>query len=229
MTLANFNSNFNWQLRMLKEAADCCGIVPPPPPPVPKCLWLGNANNGGDTLSFENPITTWAGDYYFNGVNGQAAYQLDLGVFSLTDQLTPSTFFVWSLEDGGSAPIGWTFNGYQGPVTWTDQYCDTSKGCYETSGTFDTAASVLHCTYLTLSTGHTLDFNFTAGNIDDSSVTIYLQGIFGGQATITSNIDWGNGTYSIKIDNAYNAISPVQIELFDKASTFVSNFAACVL
>lgn len=28
MTLANFNSNFNWQYRMLKEAADCCAIIP---------------------------------------------------------------------------------------------------------------------------------------------------------------------------------------------------------
>ena len=228
MTLANFNSNFNWQLRMLKEAADCCGIIPPIPPPVSKCLWLGNADIGDSWIGFENPSASWSGEYYINGVNGQAAYQSDLGVFSYTDQLTPSTFFVWSLEDGGSAPTGWTYNGGTQQLNWTTSYCDTSKSCFETFGTFDTAASVLRCTYLTLSTGHTLDFSFTSGNIDDSSVTIYLQGIFGGQATITSNIDWGNGTYSIKIDNAYNAISPVQIELFDRASTFVSNFAACV-
>lgn len=36
MTLANFNTNFNWQLRALKQAADCCGIVPYVPP-VPSC------------------------------------------------------------------------------------------------------------------------------------------------------------------------------------------------
>lgn len=41
MTLANFNNNFNWQLRMLKEAADCCGITPdiPQPPLPPLCFW----------------------------------------------------------------------------------------------------------------------------------------------------------------------------------------------
>jgi len=49
MTLANFNSNFNWQLRMLKEAAECCGIVPDlppaPPPPLGDCYWYVQVND----------------------------------------------------------------------------------------------------------------------------------------------------------------------------------------
>jgi len=43
MTLANFNSNFNWQLRALKQATECCGVVPnlpPTPPPAQNC-WCG--------------------------------------------------------------------------------------------------------------------------------------------------------------------------------------------
>lgn len=41
MTLANFNSNFNWQLRALQKAAGCCGIVPnlPPGPPSSEKCW----------------------------------------------------------------------------------------------------------------------------------------------------------------------------------------------
>jgi hypothetical protein len=41
MTLANFKSNFNWQLRALQQLTDCCGVVPndpgPPPPPPTAC------------------------------------------------------------------------------------------------------------------------------------------------------------------------------------------------
>lgn len=35
MTLANFNSNFNWQLKVLQQAVDCCGIIPNLPPSTP--------------------------------------------------------------------------------------------------------------------------------------------------------------------------------------------------
>jgi hypothetical protein len=49
MTLANFNSNFNWQLRALQQAAECCGIVPDlppgPPPPVTDCYWYVQVND----------------------------------------------------------------------------------------------------------------------------------------------------------------------------------------
>ena len=55
MTLANFNSNFNWQLRMLKEAADCCGIVPDlPPAPVVDCYWYTKVHD--NSCSFFNDV-----------------------------------------------------------------------------------------------------------------------------------------------------------------------------
>lgn len=68
MTLANFNSNFNWQLRMLKEAADCCGIIPDvpptPPPPVVDCYWYGKLHDP-NCFSFGAPF---GGDWDLNGV-----------------------------------------------------------------------------------------------------------------------------------------------------------------
>lgn len=66
MTLANFNSNFNWQLRMLKEAAECCGIVPdlpPTPPPVGDCYWYGKLHDASCLGFF-----SFSGDWDLNGV-----------------------------------------------------------------------------------------------------------------------------------------------------------------
>ena len=72
MTLANFNSNFNWQYRMLKEAADCCGIVPDlppaPPPPIVDCYWYATVHDpnciGFGTFAFDwtlNGEPVWTG------------------------------------------------------------------------------------------------------------------------------------------------------------------------
>lgn len=74
MTLANFKSNFNWQYRMLKEAAECCGIVPDlppaPPPPVADCYWYTKVHD--NTCSFFNPVSaTWT----LNGVDVFSGWQ----------------------------------------------------------------------------------------------------------------------------------------------------------
>lgn len=55
MTLANFNSNFNWQYRMLKQAAECCGVVPElgPSPPACLCYDLIGPEQGSAVFSFK--------------------------------------------------------------------------------------------------------------------------------------------------------------------------------
>lgn len=62
MTLANFNSNFNWQLRALQQAAGCCGIVPNLPPPTPCYCYEITSITGTCTIEYidcdGNPQTT---------------------------------------------------------------------------------------------------------------------------------------------------------------------------
>ena len=54
MTLANFNSNFNWQYRMLKEAAECCGIVPDLPPPTACYCYTITRVEGSCAVSYKD-------------------------------------------------------------------------------------------------------------------------------------------------------------------------------
>lgn len=65
MTLANFNSNFNWQLRALQQAAECCGIIPDNVPPLPPvdCYFYGKLH---DPSCFN--FFSLSGDWDLNGV-----------------------------------------------------------------------------------------------------------------------------------------------------------------
>lgn len=193
-----------------------------------KCIWFGTVDDKTTSLEFQNPSASWTGNYWVNGVDGQTNYQPDLGVFSSVSGLEPLAFIVWSLEDEGVPPVGWTGNGI--PVTWERYECDTSKGCYKTQGVFTTGSTSLYVTEISLASGYTLNLTangLDAYTIDDPVILTYLQGIFGGDAIITVNVNYAAGTYSIEIDNVYNINAPVSFNLFDGSASYVAIFDIC--
>ncbi len=121
MTLANFNSNFNFQLRALQQAAECCGIVPSVPvPPVPDCLYYSEFfdSSGGCFSSgfwdFEGCLTdfTCFSSLYPNGyyVQDAAPIMFDgcshLVVLSQNNTTPPDINYTNGL--GFPAVQGWT-------------------------------------------------------------------------------------------------------------------------
>ncbi len=147
MTLANFNSNFNWQLRALQQAAECCGIVPDlppaPPPPVTDCYWFGKLHDGTCTgfLSF-------SADWTLNGIPVFAGWATLMqnppygtvgNAIQYTDNLTGcgsfsnSDYYFWTVVPSTTLAlpslIGNDSNGDPLTVDMTGPICD--RNCYE--------------------------------------------------------------------------------------------------
>lgn len=145
MTLANFNSNFNWQLRALKQAAECCGIVPDnvPPPPVTDCYWFGKLHDGTCTgfLSF-------SADWTLNGTPVFAGWATLMqnppygtvgNAIQYTDNLTGcgpfsnSDYYFWTVVPSTTLAlpslIGNDSSGNPLTVDMTGPICD--RKCYQ--------------------------------------------------------------------------------------------------
>jgi hypothetical protein len=137
MTLANFNSNFNWQLRALQRAADCCTTVIGP---VSDCYYYVQVNDIY-CLSFSAQTQEWElnglpffGNWYNLMVNppygpiGGATYTID--PLTGCGPFNASSFYFWTFAaappppligaDSLGNPVSYFFNG---PIC--------GKKCYE--------------------------------------------------------------------------------------------------
>jgi hypothetical protein len=216
---------------------DCCksyvgkqiiGLLPSGGSTGQKCLWLGTVDDRVYSYEIVNPSASWSGDYWENGVAGQGVYQSDMGVFGSVNSYEPTAVFIWSLEDSGTAPVGWTGNGL--PIDWSNEYCDISTDCYRTQGTFDPTSGVFYISELILANGFALNFSangLDSYNINDPIIIDYLQGIFGGQASITIDLNFTAGTFSIVINNSYVSLAPSGISLIDGVATTNRYFTSC--
>ena len=128
MTLANFNSNFNWQLRALQQAAECCGIVPdlPPGPPPSENCWCGIFEysmygteldvksiiiNGGTSVVYSYPNIfdpAWPASFatFLNGLfpdtNVDVSFvQYDINKFRICVKNLDGAFSIDTIELGG--------------------------------------------------------------------------------------------------------------------------------
>jgi hypothetical protein len=211
MTLANFNSNFNFQLRALQQAAECCGIVPSiPVPPEPICFYFGEYysapdNNFDNSTMNGNPFNT---EIYT--ITGNASDSINISSYPIIYDIR----FVWTLtNDINTLPsLPTAFNSFNDPInaTWVQGGCRLT--CFELLvPQTDVNFSLL---YLGISSLVVLDragFGIIGWDISNpaivSIIDSYWKSAFGSQVSVTSTPDI-NGDYIIRINNTYENFAP---------------------
>lgn len=233
MTLANFKSNFNWQYRMLKDAAECCGIVPdlPPPPPAPSCfnyICLGDFYNN----SFFDGFQPWE---LTNSVSGtHYAYNFPDWNFMMLNPpygggfvFANDPFFLTSANS-----IAWMWviqSGTPEDLTGLDAYGNDITGflswrkectpkCFQ--GEIDITGSP-YVDYVGIISEFILrqpfqGLDFTDPILSTSSLTSILQAFFG-PAAYAVVTDLGSNIRSIQIYNIYTSLSQVDLYMSDTA------------
>jgi len=152
-----------------------------------------------------------AGLPYEIGTAIQTSYQADSGGFAY--QSLNNDIRLWSLENN---PVTTNFqiqnnddfNFY--PVTFGLLTCDLKQRCWEVD--IPDSGPILNFFSAGVYPFDNVDFASNYGlTTTDLAFPIYLQSVFGGQATITVN-DNGSSCY-IKIENCYDAIRPKSINV----------------
>lgn len=162
---------------MLKEAADCCGIVPDlppgPPPPVANCYWYTKVHD--NSCTFFNPgSATWtlngidviSGSWPFimqnppYGTQGNAVQYVD--PFSGCGSFNPSDFYFWTMVPSTVLTLpDLTGNDYNGnPVSYPmiGPICD--RKCYEGS-------------FISVS-GSSIVWGFSTAEINASEISLFV-------------------------------------------------------
>ena len=240
MTLANFNSNFNWQLRMLKEAAECCGIIPDNPPPLPPvdCYWFGKIHDP-NCFSF-NPIGT---DWLLNGIQpfawnglmqntpygtvGNAMQYTD--PFSGCSSFAYSDYYFWTMVPSSVLTLpdltGNDSNGNPALVTMFQGACATK--CYEGTLTSLFGSTIIYRI-------ETVEFNageysFIVDLADpavNTNFTLSLGAYYPPTLNVTVTVVAPN-QYTIRIDGLYSAGSQVNVYLDDGSSSTTLGEVPC--
>jgi hypothetical protein len=232
MTLANFKSNFNWQYRMLKEAADCCGIVPDlpptPPPPVVDCYWYAkvhdtsclqfNPNIASWTLNGVDVFSSWSTLMYNSpyGTIGNAQQYTDnlsgCGPFSFSEYhlwtVVPST--VLSLpplvgNDSDNNPVSYSM---LGPIC--------ASKCYE--GTFRSGLGSFIVYGINTAEFNATDFSFYVDLSDpgvNSAFTTELGRYYPSPPLNVTVTIIGPDEYTIRIDGLYSTSTVVYLYIDD--------------
>jgi hypothetical protein len=140
MTLANFNSNFNWQLRALQRAAECC-TTEIGPVSTEKCYFYGKVNDPY-CASFSALAQEWdlngSPPYAWSGLMINPPYGTEGNAYQFTEPGNPcgsysySSFYFWTmLPSYEVAPPLTGFDSYGVPITVSmlGPICGTK--CYE--------------------------------------------------------------------------------------------------
>jgi hypothetical protein len=242
MTLANFNSNFNWQLRALKQAAECCGIIPDNVPPLPPvdCYWYVQVNDvycsGFSFLSQEWELNGLPFSGGWNNLMIAPPYGTVGGGLLVLDPLTPcgffssySSYYMWTILPSTTLtlPALTGFDSLGNPVSYNmlGPICGTK--CYE--GTF---RSVFGSTIVYGM--NTAEFNISNYSIfidltdPGASVnfTAMLVSYYGPGASGTVTIV-GPDEYTLTINNINSLGTFVNIFMDDGVTTGVLNEIPC--
>lgn len=149
MTLANFNSNFNFQLRALQQAAECCGIVPDlppePPPPVTDCYWYVQVNDpyctGFSPFPQEWELNGLPYSNVWSNLMIAPPYGTNGGGTNFADPLVGcgsfnySSYYMWTMVPSTtlSLPALNGFDSFGNPITYFMNGPICSTKCYEGS------------------------------------------------------------------------------------------------
>ena len=215
MTLANFNSNFNWQLRMLKEAAECCGIVPPPPPP-PLCDNFRYATVSSVFGASLYNFTGWTIDGLdFNSnyvaVAASKGCSTNNPVTNLAEPFFGQEVILWYY--GTVDPVFTVLDDIGNPIALNWKTICT-KTCYETQipGPFsfitDIVSGVDFVTF-TIFPNKTWGANLDVSNPSDiAAAEAYYKQLSGASTTIVSTYDAINDLYTVQVRDVYLAYAP---------------------
>lgn len=230
MTLANFNSNFNWQLRMLKEAAECCGIVPVVPPPRTCCYYAVFTADGKYTIY--NPQTLGYEILDADTVNGIMPFLGGFGNVLSNDVLSVTTTCTlgFILTEGDPIPTVDIRDGALNPVVlnWVP-YCN--ERCYTITVPMSDSKVVQIFTNVE---GYTIQTFPVVSGVqpsplelsDPASVASYggsiLTSLYGPQTVLFLENDGVN--YTVRISNIYTAGPP---SLITGTATYTASTGAC--
>lgn len=225
MTLANFNSNFNWQLRALQQAAECCGIVPDLPPASQNCYFYTFFSD--PNCAYFNSIST---DWVLNGFTflmgwpnlmvtppygstGNGVSYIDFS--SGCGSFNASSYYMWTMVPTTTLTlpplVGNDSNGNPVSYPMLGPICGTK--CYEGS--------------LISFTGTTYVYSIVTAEVNASAYSIFVDlssptasddfvnqlSIFYPAASITVNIVVNApNDYTIRINNLYSL--SMQVDLF---------------
>ena len=245
MTLANFNSNFNFQLRALQQAAECCGIVPDlppaPPPPVVDCYWFGKLHDGTCTQFNSFPVIwTLNGVDVFSGWNTlmtNPPYGTVGNAVRYTDNLagcgpsSNSEYYFWTVVPSTtltlSSLIGNDGNGDPITVDMIGPIC-TPK-CYE--GTFRSAfgSTIVYGinTGEVNATEYSLFIDLSDPNVDINFAVALGQYYPSPPMTVTVTVV-GPDEYTIRIDGLYSLGTQVNVYMDDAVTIGTLNEVPCL-
>ena len=245
MTLANFNSNFNFQLRALQQAAECCGIVPdlPPTPPLvfdcyfytfitdPTCTafnivaveWELNSipfSFGWYNLMIASPYGTVGNGYqYTDPLNGCGA-----GVFN------NSSYYMWTVVPSTTLTlpplVGNDSNGNPVSYPMLGPICD--RKCYEGSFRSGLGSTIIYgINTAEVNAGEYsfyVDLSLPSANLDfvNALGQFYPSTPIG--VTITENAP---GDYTIRIDGLYSLGTQVFLFMDDNITVGVLDEIPC--
>jgi hypothetical protein len=223
MTLANFKSNFNWQLRALQQLTDCCGVVPdiPPNPPVPpaqECIYVGfiNLNGGGGLSDYTltdnvTPLINAYGEGYLRTLMQSQQGDVYAPFYDPTNFILNGIHLYYVGTSANNIDVNF-FGGYFGTINFT-RLSDLSIQCQPVSCytlTFPTAYYQLVDISFSFAPLQILSSNLISSapfynyinvtNVVD--MTTLINQIYGSSA-VYAIVDNGNDTYTITITNAY--------------------------
>ena len=244
MTLANFKSNFNWQYRMLKEAAECCGIVPDlppgPPPPVVDCYWYTRVHDD-NCIAFSPSITDWTinGVIAFGGwelIMQNAPYGTTGNAIQYTDPLSgcgsfaSSDYHFWTVVPASVTSLpdltGNDSNGNPVSFSMVGPICD--RKCYE--GSFRSPFGSTNVIGLTTTELNAPEFSiFVDLTSPTANTDLATQiGLFYPSPPLTTTVTVdGPDQYTIRIDGLYSIGAQVYLYMDDFATTVTLNEIPC--
>ena len=242
MTLANFKSNFNFQLRALQQATECCGIVPDnvPPAPAVDCYFYTFLYDPA-CFSFNITTTDWVlngftFDMGWNNImvlppygtigNGQAYVDPSSGCGAFNY----SSYYLWTVVPSTTLTlpplVGNDSNGNPVSYPMLGPICD--RKCYEGSFRSGLGSTIIYG--INTAELYATDYSFF---VDLSSPTassdfVNQLGIFYPVTPIGVNIiENAPGDYTIRIDGLYSLGVTVDILMDDGITVGTLNEIPC--
>lgn len=246
MTLANFNSNFNFQLRALQQAAECCGIVPDlppaPPPPVVDCYWFGKLHDGTCTQFNSFPVIwTLNGVEVFSGWNTlmtNPPYGTVGNAVQYTDNLagcgpsSNSEYYFWTVVPSTTLTlpslIGNDGNGDPITVDMVGPICD--RKCYEGVVSLGKAGSPIVNGINTAevnATDYSIIVDLLDPNVDINFAVALGQYYPSPPMTVTVTSGPLVGDFNIRIDGLYSTSATITVYM-DDGNTGTLNLVPCL-
>jgi hypothetical protein len=245
MTLANFNSNFNFQLRALQQAAECCGIVPDlppaPPPPVVDCYWFGKLHDG--TCS---QFSTFTANWTLNGVEVFSGWNTLMvappygtvgNAIQYTDNLSgcsniPNDYYFWTVVPSTTLTlpslIGNDGNGDPITVDMFGPICD--RKCYEGVVSLGKAGSPIVNGINTAevnATDYSIFVDLLDPNVDINFAVALGQYYPSPPMTVTVTSGPLLGDRTIRIDGLYSTSATITVYM-DDGNTGTLNLVPCL-